>query len=293
MSQLTWTIVSQSGKLFKVGMYHGEKSGHLLVHCNLKVMLVDFNVLETRSYSFFIEDEFCELTVEKAEGQFRYGLELNTKIDTPLNRARNSKNKRHLWQSVFFFLVLFGVAAVVALFVPDFQKNRMAKSQEKWLAESRKTTFGKITDIDSVGKKVSYTFIADNKPGNFTISFDELAKDSKLYLPISSGDDVGIVYAIHNISLHHFDQNQIPEKQKAAYIAQTAERHRALHPQLSSGFTNCLLNVVFENKGMGGLADFYYQNQTPQDNPQHNQSTYQNLINDADFKKLSREKCGE
>ena len=49
--------------------------------------MLDFRVLKSKEYSFFIDDELCELTIEKKGDHFFYSFEFNRKADTPLNRA--------------------------------------------------------------------------------------------------------------------------------------------------------------------------------------------------------------
>ena len=96
MSQYNWTLLDDFGNQYKVGIYHGEKSGHVLVYCNKKVLLIDFNVLRTKTYSFFLGHEFCELTVIKDIGSYRYDLRINEKANTQLNNIRKKigiKNK--------------------------------------------------------------------------------------------------------------------------------------------------------------------------------------------------------
>ena len=73
---------------------HGAESGHLMVYCNTNIVLIDFEILQSKTYSFFIEDELCELSIERKDDQFFYGFEINKKADTPLNRQRRKIEKQ-------------------------------------------------------------------------------------------------------------------------------------------------------------------------------------------------------
>ena len=90
MSQFNWTYLAPSGKKHHVGLFHGENTGHVMIYCNSKVVLVDFKVRETKSYSIFIEEELCEIGIERKADRFVYGFDINKEADTPLNRKRKA-----------------------------------------------------------------------------------------------------------------------------------------------------------------------------------------------------------
>ena len=96
MAQLGWVYLDPHGGQHRIGLYHGDKTGHLLIHCNMRVIQVDFSVKESKSYSFFIEDELCELSIHKEHGFYSYEFTTNRKVDTPLNRLRKAEDRRNL-----------------------------------------------------------------------------------------------------------------------------------------------------------------------------------------------------
>ena len=65
MGQLRWTYLGDSGQQYKVGLYHGENSGHLLLYVNSSPVLIDFSVSDSKKYSLFIGDELCDLVLEQ------------------------------------------------------------------------------------------------------------------------------------------------------------------------------------------------------------------------------------
>ncbi len=110
MSQITWTYVDDSGYSHKVGLFHGDSSGHLMVYCNATIVVIDFGVQSSKNYSFFINEELCDIAVEEKEGKFSYGFSIDQVTDTPRNRGRRkmirSQMKLSLMLGACFILVL-------------------------------------------------------------------------------------------------------------------------------------------------------------------------------------------
>ena len=116
MSQYNWTLLDDFGNRYKVGIYHGEKTGHVLVYCNKKVLIIDFKVLRTKTYSFFLGMEFCELTVIKESDSYRYDLKINQKINTHLNLHRQKLHRQNVIKSVLIFMVIVLLVAFLTYF---------------------------------------------------------------------------------------------------------------------------------------------------------------------------------
>ena len=76
MNRFNWTYVADKGVKHHVGLMHGAESGHLLVYCDAKIILIDFEILEDKKYSFFIDEQLCEISIEKIKGQFYYSFEV-------------------------------------------------------------------------------------------------------------------------------------------------------------------------------------------------------------------------
>lgn len=111
MGQFTWKYVGIENHPQTVTLYHGDKTGHVLITLNNKVMTIDFNVRETKQYKFFIEDEFCEISIRRGKERFFYTFEINREVQTPLNQARLKEEKKHLWQTALFFVGMIGLMA--------------------------------------------------------------------------------------------------------------------------------------------------------------------------------------
>lgn len=112
MSQMQWTYVDDFGRRHKVGLYHGNRTGHLMVFCNSRVIVIDFHVLSDKKYSFLINDELCDLHVERKQDRFAYSFEIDKKANTPGNQRRRARNRKHLWQSLVVMAILLLVIAL-------------------------------------------------------------------------------------------------------------------------------------------------------------------------------------
>ncbi len=110
MSQITWTYVDDNGYSHKVGLFHGDATGHLMVYCNADIVVIDFGVQTSKNYSFFINEELCDIAVEEKEGKFSYGFKIDQVTDTPRNRGRRkmirSQMKLSLMLGAGFILLL-------------------------------------------------------------------------------------------------------------------------------------------------------------------------------------------
>ena len=114
---MKWTYLDDYGRRYNVGLYHGSETGHLLIHCNGRVVVIDFNVLSTKKYSFLINDELCDVHVEQKDGRFAYGLEIDRKANTPGNRRRRKQERSNIVKGVLMVAAFLLVVAASAFFM--------------------------------------------------------------------------------------------------------------------------------------------------------------------------------
>ncbi|MBK7475922.1 MAG: hypothetical protein IPI11_07865 [Haliscomenobacter sp.] len=123
MAQQSWTLNTGNGRQHLIGLYHGEESGHLAVYCNNQIILVDFHVRAEKRFSFFVDEELCELTILPAAVRgFQYQLVLNEQADTPRNQRRKAlaaaqekDRKEWIWRLVFGLAAVLFVLALILL----------------------------------------------------------------------------------------------------------------------------------------------------------------------------------
>jgi hypothetical protein len=118
VSQMTWTYLGDNGARHNIGLFHGDSTGHLLVYCNARIVVIDFSVLSSRNYSFYINEELCDLSIEEKEGKFSYGFKVDQVTDTLRNRGRRKLIRSELRQTLLLGLIfiLFIVLVVFLIF---------------------------------------------------------------------------------------------------------------------------------------------------------------------------------
>ena len=88
-----------------------------MIYINGGVVVIDFNVLQSKSYSFLIEDQLCDLEVEMQDGKFAYSFSLDTKADTPANLRRRKRDRRDMIHTLLFAVGLVSLIVFSVLFV--------------------------------------------------------------------------------------------------------------------------------------------------------------------------------
>lgn len=117
MSQFTWTYIADNGYRHRVGLFHGDNTGHLMIYCNMRIVVIDFNVTATKNYSFFIEDELCDIAVEEQDGKFAYGFKVDEITDTPRNRGRRKMIRTEHRNTFLVAISFFVVLSIILIFV--------------------------------------------------------------------------------------------------------------------------------------------------------------------------------
>lgn len=116
MNQYQWTFLDNAARRHTLGIAHSPNSGHLVVHCDMRIVTIDFGVLEPKSYSFFIEEELCHFNIEGSMAAgFTYKFDIDRDVDTAVNRNRKIQqittarsDNRRLAVVIAFIVVLLG-----------------------------------------------------------------------------------------------------------------------------------------------------------------------------------------
>jgi tRNA A-37 threonylcarbamoyl transferase component Bud32 len=83
MAQSNWTYHGASGRSYQVGLYHGDDSGHVIIYCNNNILTIDFGVNEEKSYSFYLEQDLCELSLNETDEGYAYDFSIAEAAPTP------------------------------------------------------------------------------------------------------------------------------------------------------------------------------------------------------------------
>jgi hypothetical protein len=284
LAQHNWAYTGPSGRQYVVGLYHGSESGHLMVYCNLNVIHIDFHVLQNWKYSFFIEEDLLELKILTSPEGFQYDFDINRQIDTPRNRERNVREKQEK-RSLAVFLGLVGLLVVLLLGAWWYNDVHVGSGALAQVRTSSWTTPAKVF-FEPNAPQVRYSFVIGGESYR-----SKAEKPRKPLLPLESGDEFLVRYDLQKPHIHIIDFEQPTDRQIERYAQRALERHLSLHPELDKTYVECLLQLAFEQRGVDGYADFFYQKATPAENPTHNRNTYGRLVRDIPFQEMIRARC--
>lgn len=307
MAQLGWVYLDPQGGQHRIGLYHGDKTGHLLIHCNMRVIQFDFSVKESRNYSFFIEDELCELSILKEHGSYSYAFTTDRKVDTPLNRLRKANDRQNLKKVLWVAAGLLGLIACGVFGLIRFNKWQLEKrfadnsflSAEAFTAQKELSAKGQPALAQFFLKKegdhmqVLYGFTTADSVRTF--GQFEVPQEAPYILPtgfpLADSDVFRVHYLPSNPRIHRLEFNNPGRTTITRYLqlAQTMEQQQ--HPDVSPEKCVCIVLTVAAKRDWPVLADFIFQGKIPKDNAQHNRDTYLRLIRDPDIAALLQADC--
>ncbi len=117
LAQISWLYASPTSKRYKIGLYHGDRTRHVLLYINNKITIIDFAVKQDKTYSFFIEEELCELSLQKQEKFWSYDFTINTEVQTPANRQRRKRELRYLIYAIAFLILFIIIVVLTNIFI--------------------------------------------------------------------------------------------------------------------------------------------------------------------------------
>ena len=291
MNQFNWTYVDDDKKRHYIGLAHSPRTGHLLIYCNGKILYIDFKVLQTAKYSFFVGDELMEIDIEWLGDKFGYSCTINKEADTPRNRARKKMIQKHWKQTAAFFGTI--LLAVLLFLFAMFRSGHNDKMMLSSLANYKTaTTTGKV-HIDEEKGVLRLMYVVDGQAYTAHEQLEQPHNNLLLEsgLPLTSGDEFILKYAIKNPKIAKMDYFQPTEKQLHIYLDHATQNYLKHHPQESLAYTKCLVQVAWQLEGLQGLADFYFMDATLEENERHNELTFKKMIRDLPFQQKMKEQC--
>lgn len=291
INRVSWTYVGNKANQSLVEMKHFRDSGNLAILCNGQVVITDFEVYGDAEYSFFIGEELCRIIVKKqASGQLTYEFKIVDDIDTPLNRRRKKLSRRHLLQS---FLVIFGVMLLLAGMIAGgyfAHQHRLAKDlRENGITKGIGI---KVKPHVNRGKfyNAYYTFHYRNKKqaGHLKLPINQegvpLAPNG---FPLRENDEFLLTFSSKNSDNFRLDFYAPTEKQIEKYRSRILQK---INPDsLDMRHNNCLLNAVYQLKGIDGWANLYHKNISRKENKNHHRESYEKMMQDEKIQELIRE----
>lgn len=115
MAQNSWFYTFPNGKKYEIGIYHSQE-GHVVIYCEGEIIVIDFNVMGDKQYSFFIENKLLNLTIKKnTDASFAY--ELSEEIfTTNLAKGTEDQKKYRIWAIFIFLCVILLVSGLCLIF---------------------------------------------------------------------------------------------------------------------------------------------------------------------------------
>lgn len=294
MNRFNWTYLADNGTRHHVGLMHGPQSGHLLVYCNSKIILIDFKILENKTYSFFIEEELCELSIERKDDQFYYGFEPNIDADTPLNRSRKKRNRKDLYQSLAFIGALMIAVMIGTATMYYLNRDISQPTMVHQLSSMGKETHARILmEPDGKGKKIQYFFVVDGKPYTVETPFNDNESPVLLEtgMPLEVGDEFIVRYLPGNPLLHDISFDRPSRGTLEAYKERAIATYREQYPEASKQTSNCLAEVAYKQKGIQGYAMMYFSQLSSAENKLFNEEAFESMRNDQHFLLAFNQQC--
>lgn len=308
MAQMNWIFLDDRGGRHRVGLYHGDRSGHVMIHCNMRVVQIDFSVKETKTYSFFIEDEFCELIIERLrDGHFGYEFRVNKTIDTPRNRIRKVQTRRdmkHLWAFIGGMAALLGVVFFALRWYDHHQKIKrmeatsilhgVTSSNVVALGEDGQLAYAVLQSESANGQtRVDYSFkTADSTEirGSFPVAGAApiLLKNG---FPLTNGDVFAVYYLPFNPQVHRIEFYHPAHSTVETYIKLAFAVEAKMHSDVSNGKSLCRVLTIAQSQDWMALADVLFQQKMPDESPQHNQDSYLRLVRTPEVARAIEEGC--
>jgi len=251
-----------------------------MVYLNSKVILIDFQVLETKTYSFFIEEELCEIEVERKDDRFAYGFKINQDVDTPLNRQRKEREKADMrkgyWIAGAFFTIIL-IGSLIFAYAYRQKKKRIA---EALTMASRPVAVQVVEQRqDSVDLRFQLEFQGLKRDYLRSVPVDAITTP----FPLEAGDEFNLRFSLYKPSVNQLDFESITYTQLGRYRDRTMAVHQKHHPELNQDQVACEVDIAFQLYGIEGLAHFYFQDQTEAASPGFNSKTFQKLIRDLPY----------
>lgn len=187
MPQMQWTYVADSGVPYKVQLYHGGASGHLMVSINNKVSIIDFFVKDSKDYTLFIEDEIFLLELERSKNGFGYAFTMDKVADTAKNIQRRKVARKQNLMIAIGSIIFVSVFILGVIKFQQYQDDKLTVKSLPYLEELGLSTLGRISAFKegqrwiyfTAGKHV-YELPAEGMPQHIP--------------PLATGDDFVVYY---------------------------------------------------------------------------------------------------
>lgn len=232
MPQMQWTYVADSGVQYRVRLYHGPASGHVLIAINGKVSIVDFFVKETKSWSLLVEDELFIVEAIKGTRGWSYGFTIDETADTDRNRIRRKTENRQDWIIGTVAVLALGLLIWGGITFSRWQNDKIAEKVLPRLAESGTATWGYLGKKEG-GPPVWYYHAGKRV---YTLPMEEW---NPAQASLVMGDDIRVWYHPAKPEIARTDY-RIPGLKRSIRLLTLWMEKEMGHREWPSGIKECL-----------------------------------------------------
>jgi hypothetical protein len=243
MAQIDWMVTGNRGSRFRIGLYHGDESGHVLMYCNSRIVTIDFGVLSAKTYTLFLDDELCEVHIEpRPDAGYDYTCSVNTEAATPLNDMRRARKKQER-RGMAIFIGFLAIAAVsIGLFASMAHGNSAPPPDRVDLAAD----YGELAEASFYTNprngKLYYNYVVDSRI--FRAPASTIDPADLPALPLAAGDRFALRYDPRQPRVARVLFDQYDAEQAARWRQRLATQYAADHPELSPSQVRCHLDAA-------------------------------------------------
>ncbi|MEZ4920069.1 MAG: hypothetical protein R2792_13280 [Saprospiraceae bacterium] len=308
MAQVSWIFTDNSGQTNPVGLYHGDRTGHVIIHINRKIVQIDFSVRKSKHYTFFIQDELIEIFLHKEENGFSYEFKINRSADTPLNRARKVRDRGYMKKIIL--TVLAAAALVVGvLYVALWYGGEQKKKQwAAWGIESE-AEIKQVKNLIRNGLSTEAVFFIKRDSGETAQAFYQYITDNDQTFsgkikgteaewmlptgfPLQNGDRFQLIYLPSDPVVHRINYGRPDNATIERYESLALQVEQSGHPSQDEDASTCVVQMIVREKGWASLAHVLAQGKNPESSPQFNRDSYLRLIRSSPLKNRLQTACG-
>lgn len=251
----------------------------MVLYCNQRIVAVDFSVLESKQYTFFIDDELCEVQLKREGEYFRYYFNLNREVDTDRNREiRKTDRKNWRWTAVIATLIVV-LGVLFALWMSNSSKGKHAD----WLAENMhaaNNVKAMVTQPRAPGEPLYLAYMYGGKAYKHQVE----SADFEFPLPLEIGDELLLKCAWEDYSVCSLLLKEaLDTTQLALFMERTAFAHQEFNPDKDAATVQCEVEAAYEFQALEGLANLMYQQRAPEKAVSGNRERYLAMLRDEGF----------
>lgn len=308
MHQQSWTYSGQA-KIHQIDLIHVFESKEVAICLNGVVLFREqFLEIQPKTFSFFIDGNFCEIRIHKENGEYFYQFMPHPYSTSKVGQQHKFRERLKNWGiGMAMLVVIFGLFLPFSYYLFQRHQNAIDLSLGGVLTtaiitqidtkshQNKTKTKVKKTDIPPTAK-VHYKFLVNSRWQYSQLSLP-LHETGQIFtaggLPIHRGDEFELLFSsvnfrVHQINLKQPTDQQIRNYQKQALQSCLAQPQTIWTPAQHWRYCDCWTTYVYQYYALDGLLAIIHQNASPTQNPYFNQQTYQQFLSQEQAQGLEK-----